>query len=92
MAIKSFKSRALKRLYIKGDASKVQVKHVPKLKRQLARLDKSRAASDMDLPGYRLHQLKGFENRWAVNVDENYRLIFDFVEGNAYVLDYEDYH
>jgi proteic killer suppression protein len=92
MAIKSFKSRALKRLYIKGDASKVQAKHVPKLRRQLARLNKSRVASDMDLPGYRLHQLKGFENRWAVDVDENYRLTFDFFEGDAYILDYEDYH
>ena len=92
MAIRSFKSRALKRLYIKGDTSKVQAKHVPKLRRQLARLNKSRVASDMDLPGYRLHQLKGFDNRWAVDVDENYRLTFDFVEGDAYILDYEDYH
>ena len=92
MAIRSFKSRALKRLYIKGDASKVQAKHVPKLRRQLARLNKSRVASDMDLPGYKLHQLKGFENRWAVDVDENYRLTFDFFEGDAYILDYEDYH
>ncbi|MEO1792081.1 MAG: type II toxin-antitoxin system RelE/ParE family toxin [Cyanobacteria bacterium J06629_19] len=92
MAIKSFKSRALKRLYVKGDVSKVQSKHVPKIKRQLARLNKSKAASDMDLPGYRLHQLKGFDSRWAVSVDENYRLTFDFVDGDAYVLDYEDYH
>lgn len=92
MAIKSFKSKALKRLYVRGDESKVQAKHVAKLKRQLARLNKSRIASDMDLPGYKLHQLKGFDNRWAVNVDENYRLTFDFAEGDAYVIDYEDYH
>lgn len=92
MAIKSFKSRALKRLYLRGDTSKVQAKHVPKLRRQLARLNKSRVASDMDLPGYRLHRLKGFDDRWAVDVDENYRLTFDFVDGDAYVLDYEDYH
>lgn len=92
MAIRSFKSKALKRLYEKGDTSKVQAKHVPKLKRQLARLDKSRNASDMDLPGYRLHRLKGFDSRYAVNVDENYRLTFDFVNGDAYVLNYEDYH
>ncbi|MEL6350546.1 MAG: type II toxin-antitoxin system RelE/ParE family toxin [Cyanobacteria bacterium J06627_28] len=72
VAIKSFKSRALKRLYLKGDASKVQAKHASKLKRQLARLNKSRVVADMNLPGYRLHQLKGFDNRWAVTVDENY--------------------
>ena len=92
MAIKSCKSRALKRLYLKGDASKVQAKHASKLKRQLARLNKSRVVADMNLPGYRLHQLKGFDNRWAVTADENYRLTCDFVAGDAYVLDYEDYH
>lgn len=46
----------------------------------------------MNLPGYRLHQMKGFDDRWAVDVDENYRLTFDFVDGDAYILDYEDYH
>ena len=58
-----------------------QAKHVPKLRRQLARLDRSRVASDMDLPGYRLHRLKGSDGRWAVDVDENYRLTFDFIDG-----------
>ncbi|MEL6471250.1 MAG: type II toxin-antitoxin system RelE/ParE family toxin [Cyanobacteria bacterium J06623_4] len=92
MAIKSFKSKALKRLYLRGDASKIQAKHIPELKRQLARLSKSKVVSDMGLPGYRLHQLRGYDNRWVVDVDENYRLTFDFIDGDAYALDYEDYH
>lgn len=47
----------------------------------------------MDIPGLRLHQLKGGEKgRWSVWVNGNWRLTFEFCDGNAYVLDYEDYH
>jgi len=46
----------------------------------------------MDLPGFRLHPLKG--NRkgfWAIDVSKNWRIVFRFEEGNVYVVDYEDY-
>ncbi len=46
-----------------------------------------------DVPGYRLHPLKGRAmNRWSIWVSGNWRLTFEFRDGNAYVLDYEDYH
>ena len=47
----------------------------------------------MDIPGFRLHALKGgLEGRWSISVSGNWRVTFEFREGNAYVLDYEDYH
>lgn len=47
----------------------------------------------MDLPGYRLHPLKnGRDGRWAITVNGNWRMTFEFRDGNAHVLDYEDYH
>jgi proteic killer suppression protein len=47
----------------------------------------------MDVPGYRLHPLKGWaKNRWSIWVSGNRRLTFEFKDGNAYVLDYEDFH
>lgn len=47
----------------------------------------------MDLPGYRLHPLKGGrDRRWSITVNGNWRVTFEFRDGNAYVLDYEDYH
>jgi len=47
----------------------------------------------MDIPGFRLHPLKGTEQgRWSVAVSGNWRITFEFHDGNAYVLDYEDYH
>ena len=59
----------------------------------LARLDASRVAADMDLPGFRLHALKGgLRGYWAVTVRANWRVIFRFSEGEALDVDYIDYH
>lgn len=60
---------------------------------QLAALETSQTIEDIDLPGYRLHRLKGNQaDRWAIDVSGNWRLTFVFESGDAYVLDYEDYH
>ena len=65
----------------------------PIIRLQLAALDTARVIDDMDVPGYRLHPLKGrAKNRWSIWVSGNWRLTFEFRDGNAYVLDYEDYH
>jgi len=59
----------------------------------LAALESSQVIDDMDIPGYRLHPLEGkMKNRWSVSVSGSWRLIFEFKEGNVYLLDYEDYH
>jgi proteic killer suppression protein len=48
---------------------------------------------DMDIPGFGLHPLKGpMKGRWSISVNGNWRLTFEFRDGNVYVLDYEDYH
>ena len=60
---------------------------------QLAALDTALNINDFDIPGYQLHPLKG--NRkgvWSISVNGNWRLTFEFADGNAHVLDYEDYH
>ncbi len=57
--IPSFRHKGLKRLYEKDDSRGILVEHIPKLRNILARLDAARSAEDMDLPGFRLHALKG---------------------------------
>jgi len=60
---------------------------------QFVALDTARVVADMDVPGYRLHPLKGrAKNRWSIWVSGNWRLTFEFKDGNAYVLNYEDYY
>ena len=57
--IRSFRHRGLKALYDGRTAKRVAPEHLEKLRDILALLDRSRTPSDMDLPGFRLHPLKG---------------------------------
>jgi proteic killer suppression protein len=59
----------------------------------LVALETAQTIADMDVPGFNLHALKGQgKGRWSVWVNGNWRVTFEFREGHAYVLDYEDYH
>lgn len=67
--------------------------HVIKLRDILARLEAARTVTDMDMPGFRLHPLKGeFKGLWTVTVRANWRVIFRFADSDAFVVDYMDYH
>ena len=91
--IKTFRHKGLEVYYQKGSTRGIQAKHAGKLRMQLAALDTASEITDIDLPGYRLHRLKGsLKDRWAVRVNGNWRLTFEFIDGNVYILDYEDYH
>ncbi|WP_234701886.1 type II toxin-antitoxin system RelE/ParE family toxin [Spongiibacter marinus] len=60
---------------------------------QLAALDTATLVEDVDIPGFRLHPLKGQDKgRWSIRVNGNWRMTFEFIDGSAYILDYEDYH
>jgi proteic killer suppression protein len=59
----------------------------------LAALDTAHSMEDMNVPGFRLHALKGADRgRWSIWVNGNWRVTFEFKNGHAYILDYEDYH
>ncbi len=74
-------------------AQHVAPAHIAKLTRILAKLDESRSPWDMDLPGFRLHPLSGeLRAHYAVMVSGNWRVTFRFENGNAYDVDYTDYH
>ncbi|MEQ5834717.1 type II toxin-antitoxin system RelE/ParE family toxin [Marinobacter sp. NFXS9] len=91
--IKSFRHKGLKRFYSTGNTSGIQPDHAKKLRMQLAALDTATSVDDMDIPGFRLHPLKGKDKgRWSIRVNGNWCMTFEFQDGNAYILDYEDYH
>jgi proteic killer suppression protein len=91
--IRSFKHRDLKRLYERGDHSQVQSDRLERIVDILARLDVAVVPSDLDLPGYGLHPLKGkLKGFWAVKVSGNWRIIFRFQDGNILDLNLIDYH
>jgi toxin HigB-1 len=83
----------VKRLYEDDDSRGVIREHTLKLRDILARLDAAGVAADLDLPGLRLHPLKGeWKGYWAVTVHANWRVIFRFADGDALDVDYVDYH
>jgi len=91
--IKSFRHKGLERFYTSGSTSGIQSKQAKKLRMRLAVLDTAQCIEDIDVPGYRLHQLKGEKKGlWSITVNSNWRIIFEYIEGNAYIVNYEDYH
>ena len=91
--IEGFRHRGLKWLYEQGDGSKVRADQRSRVADVLAHLDRAQAPGDLDLPGYRLHPLKGdSKGYWSVKVSGNWRITFRFEEGDAYEVDLIDYH
>ena len=91
--IKSFKHKGVRKFFITGNKAGIQPAHVARLSRQLLRLGKATVATDMNMPGWHLHSLKGNKaGRWAVSVSGNWRLTFRFEDGHAHDVDYDDYH
>jgi len=91
--IRSFKHKGLERFFLKGSKSGIQAKHASKLRLILGRLNSSTGPYDMDLPGLFLHSLSGSKNDiWSVRVSGNWRVTYRFIDGDAEIVNYEDYH
>ena len=92
--IKSFKQKGLERLFTKGSASGVQADYAGRITQMLDAIDAAEQVNELDMPGFRLHRLKGDKRRtlWSVRVSANWRITFEFEKGDAYILDLEDYH
>ncbi len=91
--IRSFRSKALRRLAEQGDASRLSVPNVRRVETILARLESALAPEDLNLPGYRWHGLKGKEKgRYAVDASGNWRITFAWDGKDAVDVDLEDYH
>lgn len=91
--IKSFSHKGLEDFFYTNSKKGIPPQYARKLTDILDRLDASKVITDMNYPGSDLHPLKGkLKGRWAVSVSGNWRIIFDFKEGNAYNIDYIDYH
>ena len=89
----TIRHRGLKRFFEHDDPSKVRRDQVKRIVDVLAHLDMAAKPSDLDLPGYRLHPLKGdLKGFWSVTISGNWRIVFRFEDGDAYDVDLVDYH
>ncbi len=91
--ILSFRHKGLRKFFETGSKVGVRADHAKRLRLQLAALDTAQKIEDMSVPGFSLHSLKGeMTGRWSISISGNWRLTFEFHDGNVHVLDYEDYH
>jgi len=91
--IKSFKHKGLKDFFYTGKKKGIKPEHAARVERILDRLNASSEIRDMNYPGSDLHKLVGDKKgQYAVRVSGNWRIFFEFVNGNAYIVDYSDYH
>ena len=91
--IKDIKHKGLKRFFETGKTSGIQAKHASKLRTFLTLINSAESISDIQYSGAKLHPLKGdLKGHWSMKISGNWRLTFVFENGNAYLLDYLDYH
>ena len=93
MMIRTIRHRGLKRAYERGDFSKVRADQTNRIALALMSLDTAKTLSDLNLPGYRLHPLKGdMKGLWSILISANWRIVFRFEDGEVHEVDLIDYH
>ncbi|EHD9191502.1 type II toxin-antitoxin system RelE/ParE family toxin [Salmonella enterica] len=91
--IKSFKHKGLKKFFETGSTAGIDAKQAQKISTRLEVLNRAREIEDIDIPGFFLHPLTG--NRkgiWSITVTGNWRITFKLLDGDVYIVNYEDYH
>ena len=91
--IKSFKHKGIEDFFNTGNKKGIRPEHAGRLELILDRLNAANEVRDMNYPGSNLHKLTGDKKgRYAVKVSGNWRIFFEFFGGDAYIVDYDDYH
>ncbi|WP_439583434.1 type II toxin-antitoxin system RelE/ParE family toxin [Dyadobacter bucti] len=91
--IESIQHKGLRLLFEDDNASKLTPYLVERVREILSLLDAAERIEQLNIPGYRLHKLSGdLKDFYSVRVSANYRIIFRFIDGNAFDVDFTDYH
>ncbi|MEO1858560.1 MAG: type II toxin-antitoxin system RelE/ParE family toxin [Verrucomicrobiales bacterium] len=91
--IKSFKHKGLESFFYTGSKRGIRPEHGNRLERILDRLNAANDIKDMNFPGSFFPQLSGNKKgKYAVRVSGNWRIFFEYADGDAYIVDYDDYH
>ncbi|MBN2977377.1 Killer protein [Pseudomonas fluorescens] len=91
--IVSWKHKGLRVFYETGSTKGINANHANRLRRVLLILDSAIHWSDLELPGWRFHRLKGdLVDYWSVSISGNWRIIFRMYDDQVELVDYLDYH
>jgi proteic killer suppression protein len=92
VVIRSFRSKALHRLWNDDDPRGIRPDQLARVRRVLAQLDAATIPEELNFPGYRFHALHGQPVRYSVTVTRNWRITFEWQGEDAVRVEYEDYH
>ena len=91
--IKSFKHKGLQRFFVTGDTRGLISSHIPRLSRLLDAMEQAEQVNELDVPGWYLHRLKGdMRHLHSLRVTGNWRITFEFIDGDVHIVNLEDYH
>lgn len=91
--IKSFRHRGLRRLFEDDDGSKLPPDMLNRIRLILSTLQAAQEIEGVNVPTFGLHILKGeLKGFFSVTVRANWRIIFRFENGDAFDVDFIDYH
>ena len=91
--IKSFKHMGLERFFTQDDTKGLQSAHVPRISRLLDAIDQAEQVEELNVPGWHLHRFKGeWKHLHSLRVSGNWRPTFEFINGDAHIVNLEDYH
>jgi proteic killer suppression protein len=90
--IRSFRSKALTRLWNENDPRGIRPDQLDRIRRVLRELDVATTPGDLNVPGYRFHALHGRPRRYSVTITRTWRITFEWDGEDAVRVDYEDYH
>lgn len=89
--IRSFKSKELEALW-QGRRSKIDARFRDRIIRRLEALDEAAFAEEMNIQGFDFHALRGAQTRYSVHVNGPWCITFEFAEGDAIQVNFEQYH
>lgn len=90
--IRSFRHRGLARLFLEDDPSRVSHDLVARLRGRLSVLHQAERLDEMNIPGFDCHKLRGKPERYTIHINGPWRITFEWIEGDAWRVDLEQYH
>jgi len=90
--IQSFRHKGLRDLFQTGASTGVRPDHQKRSLRILYALHQAQRLQDLSIPGFGLHPLRGKPKRYAISVNGPWRITFEWIEGDAWRVDLEQYH
>ena len=90
--IQSFKHKGLKTLFMTGRSSKVRQDLQKRTLRRLDMMDRAIELDELEVAGFNFHGLEGEPKRYSIHVNEPFCLTFEWIDGDIYRVDLENYH